>query len=108
MSAARIWRCWAGLVLLLAATTGIAFLPLGRLNAFVALGIAAAKALLVLLFFMELKRSSGLVRAFAAAGFLWLLLLLTLTSADYLTRRDAPAPFAPEPDAHAADPGNPG
>ena len=95
MSAAvkRILVCWAALVLLLALTTGAAFLPLGRLNLFVALAIAVAKALLVLLFFMELKRSSGLVRAFAFAGFFWLLILLTLTSADYLTRRDVAAPW---------------
>ena len=96
----RIWLCWAALLLLLAATTGAAFLPLGRLNAAVALTIAAAKALLVLIFFMELKRSSGLVRAFAFAGFFWLLILLTLTSADYLTRRDVPAPWQPESEAH--------
>jgi len=95
----RIWRCWAALVLLLAATTGAAFLPLGRLNLFVALAIAAAKALLVLIVFMELRRSSGLVRAFAAAGFFWLAIMLTLTSADYLTRRDAPAAWDGATDA---------
>jgi cytochrome c oxidase subunit 4 len=96
----RIWLCWAGLMLLLASTTAIAFLPLGRFNAFVALAIAACKALLVLIVFMELKRSSGLVRAFAAAGFFWLLILLTLTSADYLTRRDTTAAWQAERDAH--------
>jgi cytochrome c oxidase subunit 4 len=95
----RIWRCWGALVLLLAATTGAAFLPLGRLNLFVSLAIAAAKALLVLIFFMELRRSSGLVRAFAAAGFFWLAILLTLTSADYLTRRDARAAWDAPTDA---------
>ena len=102
MSAAlkRIWICWAALLLLLALTTSAAFLPLGRFNAFVALAIAACKALLVLIVFMELKRSSGLVRAFAAAGFFWLLILLTLTSADYLTRRDTSAPWQAERDAH--------
>ena len=102
MSAAlkRIWLCWLALILLLASTTGIAFLPLGRFNAFIALAIAACKALLVLIIFMELKRGSGLVRAFAVAGFFWLLILLTLTSADYLTRRDTNAPWQADGDVH--------
>jgi len=99
----RILVCWAALLLLLALTTGIAFLPLGRLNAFVALAIAIAKALLVLLFFMELKRSSGLVRAFAFAGFFWLGIMLALTSADYLTRRDVPAAWQADGDVHPQD-----
>ena len=97
--AKRIWICWAALLLLLAITTGAAFLPLGPFNIAVALAIAAAKALLVLLFFMELVRSSGLVRAFAVAGFFWLLILLALTSADYLTRRDVSAPWQAPTDA---------
>jgi cytochrome c oxidase subunit 4 len=99
----RIWLCWAALVLLLATTTGAAFLPLGRLNLFVALAIAAAKALLVLIVFMELRRSSGLVRAFAVAGFFWLLILLTLTSADYLTRRDTTVALQADGGTHPAD-----
>ncbi|HEX5183459.1 MAG TPA: cytochrome C oxidase subunit IV family protein [Allosphingosinicella sp.] len=105
MSAAlkRIWLCWAALLLLLATTTGAAFLPLGRFNPFVALAIAGAKALIVLIVFMELRRSSGLVRAFAAAGFFWLAILLTLTSADYLTRRDTSASWQPEPGAQPGE-----
>src|SRR3569833_2858905 len=98
-AAKRIWLCWAGLLLLLALTTGAAFLPLGRLNVAVALAIAVAKALLVLLFFMELRRSTGLARAVAVAGFFWLLILLALTSADYLTRRDVSVPWQAAPDA---------
>ena len=105
MSAAlkRIWICWAALLLLLATTTGAAFLPLGSFNASVALAIAACKALLVLIVFMELRRSSGLVRAFAVAGFFWLLILLTLTSADYLTRRDTSAPWQADGGTHPTD-----
>ena len=83
-----IWGCWAALVLLLATTTGLAFLPLGRWNLVVALAIGATKALIVVIFFMELRRSSGLVRVFAGAGFLWLLILLGLTGADYATRHE--------------------
>lgn len=89
-----IWICWAALVVLLAATTGFAFLPLGRWNIVVAIAIAAAKALIVVIFFMELRRSSGLVRVFAGAGFLWLLILLGLTGADYGSRHESYIPSA--------------
>lgn len=85
----RLWLCWAALVLLLAATTGLAFVPLGRWNIVVALAIGATKALIVVIIFMELNRSSGLVRVFACAGFLWLLILLGLTGADYASRHEA-------------------
>jgi cytochrome c oxidase subunit 4 len=94
----RLWLGWCALLLLLAITTGAAFLPLGQFNILVALLIAAAKAVLVLILFMELGRSSGLVRAFAVAGFFWLAILLALTSADYLTRRDTSAPWQADGD----------
>jgi len=93
VSAATIWRCWAALVLLLAATTASAFVPLGSFNIVVSLAIAIIKALIVLLVFMELRASKGLVRAFAAAGFFWLLIMIVLTGADYWHRTDARAPI---------------
>lgn len=95
MSTATIWRCWLALVLLLAATTASAFVPLGSLNFVVSLLIAVTKALIVLLFFMELRASRALVRAFAAAGFFWLLIMIVLTGADYWHRSDARAPIDP-------------
>jgi cytochrome c oxidase subunit 4 len=88
MSTRGIWTCWAALICLLALTTGLAFVPLGPAQLGVSLAIAATKALLVLLLFMELKASSGLVRVFAAAGFFWLLIMIALTSADYIHRTD--------------------
>jgi cytochrome c oxidase subunit IV len=90
-----VLRVWLALLSLLAATTALAFAPLGSATLFVSLAIAAAKALLVLIIFMELKASSGLVRAFAAAGFFWLAILFALTMADYSHRRDVPAPIDP-------------
>ncbi len=93
MSTATIWRCWLLLMLLLAATTASAFIPLGSFNLVVSLMIAATKALIVLLFFMELRASKALVRAFAAAGFFWLLIMIVLTGADYWHRTDARAPI---------------
>jgi cytochrome c oxidase subunit 4 len=93
MTARTVLRCWIALMLLLAATTALAFVPLGSANLFISLGIAAAKALLVLLLFMELKASGALVRAFAAAGFFWLMIMLALTTADYTHRTDVRVPI---------------
>jgi cytochrome c oxidase subunit 4 len=56
------------------------------LNTTVALLIAATKAALVVLFFMHVKYSTRLIWVFAAAGFLWLIILFTLTLADYQSR----------------------
>jgi cytochrome c oxidase subunit 4 len=92
MSTGTIWRCWAALMLLLALTTGLAFVPLGPAQLGVSLAIACSKALLVLLLFMDLKASSGLVRVFACAGFFWLLNMIALTSAHYTHRTDQRVP----------------
>ena len=40
MSIATIWRCWLALMLLLAATTASAFVPLGSANLVISLAIA--------------------------------------------------------------------
>jgi cytochrome c oxidase subunit 4 len=91
--AKTILKVWLGLLALLTATTALAFAPLGNATLSVSLAIAITKTLLVLIFFMELKTSRGLVRAFAVAGFFWLAILFTLTMADYVHRRDVPAPI---------------
>jgi len=93
MSAGGVWRCWLALMVLLALTTGLAFVPLGSLNLFISLAVAAVKALLVLIIFMELKGSSALIRAAAAAGFFWLAIMIALTSADYTHRTDVRVPL---------------
>lgn len=93
MTARTVWRCWAALMLLLAATTASAFVPLGSFNLIVSLSIAVAKVLIVLLFFMELRASRALVRTFAGAGFFWLMIMIVLTGADYWHRTDARAPL---------------
>ncbi len=69
-----------------ALTVFIAFQDLGPMNTVVALTIAAIKALLVVLYFMHVKYSSRLTWVFAAAGFLWLVLMIGLTMADFDTR----------------------
>jgi len=78
---------FAALLLLTLSTTGMAFVDLGGdLNALVAVAIAIVKALLVILFFMHVRYSSRLTWVFVGAGFFWLLILLTLTMTDPLTR----------------------
>ena len=42
MSAGRVLRCWLALMVLLALTTGLAFVPLGTANLFISLAIAAS------------------------------------------------------------------
>lgn len=77
---------YLGLLVLLASTIGAAYLNLGPFNAVIALGIAVLKALLVLLFFMGLRRSPLLSKVFIGFGLVWLAILIGLTLTDYLTR----------------------
>jgi cytochrome c oxidase subunit 4 len=78
---------FGALLLLTLATAAAAFVDLGgELNSVVALTIALIKAVLVLLFFMHLRYSSRLTWVFAGAGLFWLLILVTLTISDVLTR----------------------
>ena len=81
------YRVYATLLALTLLTIGIAFLDLGgSLNTVVAITIAICKALLVLLFFMHVRYSSRLTWICVGAGVFWLVLLLSLTISDYLTR----------------------
>lgn len=75
---------WLGLLLVLTVTAGQ--FDLGVWNVPIAMGIALAKAALIVLYFMHVRYSPPLVKLFSAASFLWLLILLALTLADYLTR----------------------
>jgi cytochrome c oxidase subunit 4 len=67
-------------------TVAAAFVDMGALNNVVMLGIAAAKALLVILFFMHVRWSTRLTWVVVASGFFWLLILFTLTMSDYISR----------------------
>lgn len=82
----RLVLVWLALLALLAATIGASFLPLGPLLPLVSYGIAAAKAGLVLWFFMEMRSEGGLARLAAVAGFAWLAFLMIMLVADFATR----------------------
>jgi cytochrome c oxidase subunit IV len=74
------------LALLTIATTAVAYIDLGFFNVIAALTIAVSKALLVVLFFMHLAQSRHRTQVVAGAGILWLLILITFTLSDVLTR----------------------
>jgi cytochrome c oxidase subunit 4 len=92
------------LLVLVAITTGVAFVNLGPLNIVVALGIAFAKMMLVLLFFMHLLHSTRLMRVTVIAAFFWLLLLMTFVFTDYGSRSWIPDP---QPWSSSAPPTHP-
>ena len=78
-------KTFATLFILMIITVWVARYHLGPFNVIVALGIAATKAVLVILNFMDVRFSSKLVWAWAALGFIWLAILFT-TLSDYITR----------------------
>jgi cytochrome c oxidase subunit 4 len=77
---------WGVLMGLLVLTWGVSEVDLGQWNIVAAMSIAILKMMLVLLFFMHVKYSSRLTWIYVAAGFFWLLIMITLTMSDYLTR----------------------
>jgi cytochrome c oxidase subunit IV len=67
-------------------TWAIAFVDLGAFNPVVALAIACVKATLVILYFMHVRYSDKMTMVTVGAGFFWLLILITLSLSDYLSR----------------------
>jgi cytochrome c oxidase subunit 4 len=67
-------------------TVVVAKFDLGPFNNIVMLSVACAKALLVILYFMHVRWSSRLTWVVAASGFLWLIIMFTMTMQDYMTR----------------------
>ena len=71
---------------LLFATVGAAYLPLGELHFLIAMALATVKAVLIVLYFMHVKYSHRLTAVICAAAFLWLGIMIALTMTDYLSR----------------------
>lgn len=67
-------------------TYEVAKIDLGFWNPIIALTIACTKATLVILFFMHVRYSSKLTMLTVCAGFFWLLIMISLSLTDYLTR----------------------
>jgi cytochrome c oxidase subunit 4 len=77
---------WLALLALLALTVTLAYQPLGRINAVVALAIGTAKAAVVAAVFMELRHRGPRTFLFAGAGLFWLGILLWLGLMDFFSR----------------------
>ncbi len=82
---------FGSLLALTGLTVWVAFHDFGSFNTPLALVIAGVKGTLVVLYFMHVRYNSRLVWVFAAAGFLWLMILFGFTFSDYLTRDAAEA-----------------
>jgi cytochrome c oxidase subunit IV len=77
---------WIVLLILTGVTTSVAYVDLGAFSVVVALTIAVVKMLLVALFFMHIRHSTQLTRLVVVGGLIWLMILLLLTFADFMTR----------------------
>lgn len=84
-------RAYAALVSLAALSLGAAYVPLGRLGVPVALAIATAKAAIVAIVFMELRRERASARVAVVAAVGLVVALAGLTAADVATRDPSPA-----------------
>jgi cytochrome c oxidase subunit 4 len=80
------YAVFAALIVGTLLTYAAARVDLGPLNNVVMLVIALTKALLVILFFMHVRWGTRLTWLVVASGFFWLLILLTVTMTDFLTR----------------------
>ena len=79
---------WALLLVFTAITVVVAGVDLGVMNVVVMLGIAVAKAMLVILYFMDVRDASRLTRVVVVSGFAWFALLVLFTMADVVTRAE--------------------
>ena len=77
---------FTALMVLTGVTVWAAFIQRGPLGDVVALTIAGIKATLVMLFFMHLKYGEKLTWVIMTAALVWLVILLTITMSDYLSR----------------------
>lgn len=80
-------RVYGLLVLLLFITVGAAYLhiPVAIISIGIMLTVAIVKAVLVILYFMHVRYGTKLTWIWAAAGFVWLLLLFGVIM-DYISR----------------------
>jgi len=77
---------YIALLALLGATVGAYYVNLGFWSIALGVLIAVVKAVLIVLYFMHVRSSSKMVWVIAAAGFVWLTILIGLTLSDYISR----------------------
>ncbi|PQJ35725.1 oxidase [Salinibacter sp. 10B] len=83
-----LFKVFGGLIVLTALTVGVAYVPLGPLGVPVAIGIAAAKATLVVLFFMALKYDNPVNALTFTIGIIMVVVFITFTMFDTAFRGD--------------------
>lgn len=83
---------YAALLGLMALTFFAAYINMGRANFPIAMGIATAKMVLILLYFMHVRYSDKLTWVYSTAAFLWLVILVIGTLNDYFTRGEIQVP----------------
>jgi cytochrome c oxidase subunit IV len=71
---------------LLALTIVVSYLNLGVLNPIVTASISVASTVLIILFYMHVRRSKPLLWVFVGAGFFWLGIMFVLAFSDFMTR----------------------
>jgi len=81
-------KVFGGLILLTILTVAVAYVPLGPLNVPVAIAIAAAKATLVVLFFMALKYDNPVNALTFTIGIIMVVVFITFTLFDTAFRGD--------------------
>ena len=77
---------WAALLVMLAIIVLLGALVPSRTASFIEAGLTLCMILTVLLFSMEVRRETALMRFYAALGFCWLTVLIAMTMLDYFTR----------------------
>ena len=85
---------WLLLLVLLAVEFGLSFLTMAPGLRTLLMVPAAAMVAVVAVVFMEIRDGPVIVRGFAAAGLVWLFVLLFLGSMDPMTRTDYQVPSA--------------
>lgn len=85
---------WLGLLVLLAFTVGSAFVNLGTANTAINLLVSVIMMLLLMTLFMHESKARRLTQLASAVGLLWVVLMIGLSLADYLTRVHIPAPWS--------------
>jgi cytochrome c oxidase subunit 4 len=96
---------WVALIILLLLTFGSSYIKLGAWNSVLNFGIAIAKALLVAIFFMHLRKAQAMLRIVAATALFTLALLFALSHTDYATRVINRVPWQTPPQSQDAEGG---
>lgn len=89
----KIWEAmrvpvfsFVALLAFLACIVGLGWFMPGRTASFLEAGLTLCMILTVLLFSMEVREESSLMKFYSFLGFCWLTILMFMTMVDYITR----------------------